>query len=58
MATTLASTWEWMRRKQVQIEVTFAVYMFTPWEKFTFCRFPPPVQLPIGMRYFSSATLC
>ncbi|KAK3179532.1 hypothetical protein K4F52_009024 [Lecanicillium sp. MT-2017a] len=36
MATTLASTWEWMRRKQVQIEVTFAVYMFTPWEKFTF----------------------
>jgi hypothetical protein len=40
MATTLASLWEWLRRKQVQIEVTFAVYMFTPWEKFAFCRLP------------------
>lgn len=30
---------KWLRKKQIQIEVTFAVYMFTPWEKFAFCTF-------------------
>ncbi|CEJ80949.1 hypothetical protein VHEMI01105 [[Torrubiella] hemipterigena] len=33
---TIASFREWLRRKQLQIEVTFAVYMFTPTEKFAF----------------------
>jgi hypothetical protein len=37
----------WLRLKQYQIEVTFGVYMFTPVEKFVFCKwssfsFPPP----------------
>lgn len=36
----IASTREWLRRKQLQIEVTFAVYMFTPYEKFAFCTLP------------------
>lgn len=28
----------WLALKQYQIEVTFGVYMFTPTEKFIFCR--------------------
>ena len=28
----------WLRLKQYQIEVTFGVYMFTPVEKFVFCK--------------------
>jgi hypothetical protein len=34
---TFAQFTKWLRKKQIQIEVTFAVYMFTPWEKFAFC---------------------
>lgn len=34
---TFAQFGKWLRKKQMQIEVTFAVYMFTPWEKFAFC---------------------
>lgn len=30
---------KWLRLKQYQIEVTFAVYMFTPVEKFAFCMY-------------------
>lgn len=33
----IAQFTKWLRKKQIQIEVTFAVYMFTPWEKFAFC---------------------
>ncbi|KAM3533923.1 hypothetical protein MY4038_002801 [Beauveria bassiana] len=33
---TFAQFTKWLRKKQIQIEVTFAVYMFTPWEKFAF----------------------
>lgn len=29
----------WLRLKQYQIEVTFGVYMFTPVEKFVFCKY-------------------
>lgn len=35
----IAQFTKWLRKKQIQIEVTFAVYMFTPWEKFAFCTF-------------------
>lgn len=40
----------WFRLKQYQIEVTFGVYIFTPIEKFVFCkchhvRFPSFVYL-------------
>lgn len=27
---------QWLSLKQYQLEVTFSVYMFTPWEKFIF----------------------
>lgn len=27
----------WLHLKQYQLEVTFCVYIFTPWEKFAFC---------------------
>ncbi|KAM3512246.1 hypothetical protein MY11210_004093 [Beauveria gryllotalpidicola] len=33
---TFAQFTKWLRKKQIQIEVTFAVYLFTPWEKFAF----------------------
>lgn len=29
----------WLSKKQLQIEATFAVYMFTPYEKFAFCTY-------------------
>lgn len=38
----LASFRKWLQRKQLQFEVTFAIYMFTPWEKFAFCMTRPP----------------
>lgn len=28
----------WLSLKQYQLEVTFSVYMFTPWEKFFFSK--------------------
>lgn len=31
---------KWLSLKQYQLEVTFSVYMFTPWEKFFFSTFP------------------
>lgn len=33
----VASCRRWLGLKIYQFEVTFAVYMFTPWEKFAFC---------------------
>lgn len=41
----LAGCRRWLHRKQYQFETTFCVYIFTPWEKFAFCRCrcrPPP----------------
>lgn len=32
----------WVQLKIYQLEVTFSVYIFTPVEKFFFCRKPPP----------------
>lgn len=32
----LAGVRQWLHRKQLQFEATFAVYMYTQWEKFTF----------------------
>jgi hypothetical protein len=33
----ITSLGNWMHRKKYQFEVTFCVYIFTPWEKFIFC---------------------
>lgn len=35
---------KWLQLKQYHLELTFAVYMFTPWEKFAFCEFPEPSE--------------
>lgn len=32
----VASFGRWLHLKQFQLEITFCVYMFTPWEKFAF----------------------
>lgn len=38
---------KWLQLKQYQLELTYSVYMFTPWEKFTFCASPPlPIPPP------------
>jgi hypothetical protein len=36
----LGSFRKWLSLKQYQLEVTFSVYMFTPWEKFFFSTLP------------------
>lgn len=46
----LSSFRTWLGRKQVQLEVTFSVYMFTPWEKFAFCKKPRPRCPPAWLR--------
>lgn len=35
---------KWLALKQYQLEVTFSVYMFTPWEKFFFSTNPLLLQ--------------
>lgn len=40
----LDSFTKWLKLKIYQLEVTFSVYIFTPLEKFIFCR-PSPVKL-------------
>lgn len=32
----------WLHLKHYQLELTFGVYMYTPWEKFAFCTFKKP----------------
>lgn len=39
---------KWLHLKQYQLELTYSVYMFTPWEKFAFCTSSSSLSLSLN----------
>ncbi|KAH6686280.1 hypothetical protein F5X68DRAFT_208678 [Plectosphaerella plurivora] len=48
----ITSLGNWMHRKKYQFEVTFCVYIFTPWEKFIFYTL---LFLLVGLTFIATA---